>query len=295
MATEYRFQYLANAPLGEAQIVFLPVAHDDTVCGRRGTADGPRAIFAASEQLEYYEEDLGWSPFLHMSPCARPELRREDGETEAAFHARIEAEAKAVYDSGGSRLLIALGGEHSLTPSVLAGCLDAPATIVVLDAHADMRETYQGSPYSHACTMYRLRRAGHRVMMIGLRSLADFEAPRIAGDEGISAHWARHLRGSPGRDALLDRLRALKGDVWLSVDMDVFDPSLVPSVGTPQPGGIDWHPGRGYPRRAVRESIGDHPRNGRRRGDPRRAAGFPGRRGKAGAESDFDVGQAAQI
>ena len=241
MGVEHRFQFLPNSAPADAQIVFLPVGYDDTVCGVRGTAAGPRAMFAASETLEYYEEDLGWSPFLHMRPCVLPELRRADGETEAAFHTRIEAEARRAYDPQSGRFLIALGGEHSITPSVTAGCLTSPATVVVLDDHADLRAAYQGSALSHACTMHRLREQGHRVIIFGLRSLADFEAEKLAGDEGISAYWARDLQGEAGHRAMIDALSRLKGDVWLSADMDVFDPALVPGVGTPQPGGLDWY------------------------------------------------------
>ncbi|MGF1620915.1 MAG: agmatinase [Rhodomicrobiaceae bacterium] len=241
MGVEHRFQFLSNSAPADAQIVFLPVGYDDTVCGVRGTAAGPEAIFEASETLEYYDEDLGWSPFQHMRPCVLPEITRADGETEAAFHARIEAEARRIYDSQSGRFLIALGGEHSITPSVTAGCLDSPATVVVLDAHADLRATYQGSALSHACTMHRLREQGHPVIIIGLRSLADFEAEKLAGDEGISAYWARDLQREAGQRAMIDALLRLKGDVWLSVDMDVFDPALVPGVGTPQPGGLGWY------------------------------------------------------
>jgi agmatinase len=241
VGVEHRFQFLPNSAPADAQIVFLPVGYDDTVCGARGTSGGPGAIFAASETLEYYEEDLGWSPFLHMRPCVLPELRRADDESEAAFHARIEAEAGSASDASGRRLLVALGGEHSITPSVTAACLESPATVVVLDAHADLRATYQGSTLSHACTMHRLREQGHRVIIIGLRSLADVEADRLAGDDGISAYWARSLQDDGDRDAMLDALSLLDGDVWLSVDMDVFDPALVAGVGTPQPGGLGWY------------------------------------------------------
>ena len=241
MNAPYKFQYLPNSAPADAQVVFLPVSYDDTVCGVRGTAAGPAAIFEASNSLEYYEEDGGWSPFQHLRPCVLPELRREDGETEAAFHGRIEAAARDAFDRQAQRLLIALGGEHSITPSVIAGCLTSPATIVVLDAHADLRRTYQGSTLSHACTMHRLLEQGHRVVIIGLRSLADFEAETLAATSGISAYWARDLRHAATHQAMIDMLSELEGDIWLSVDMDVFDPSLVPGVGTPQPGGLDWY------------------------------------------------------
>jgi len=239
--TPYQFQYLPNVAPEDAQIVFLPIAYDDTVCGRRGTADGPRAIFEASGDLEYYDEDFDWSPFLHLSASVAPELRRADGEAESAFHERITAAAQDLYSPDDARLLIALGGEHSITPSVIDGCLSSPATIIVLDAHADLRSAYQGSALSHACTMHRLRVRGHRVVIIALRSLAGFEAERLRSDDGIVTYWARDLVDPAGREEMLQALARLDGDVWLSIDMDAFDPAFVPGVGTPQPGGIDWY------------------------------------------------------
>lgn len=241
MTTDYQFQSLPASALDDAQIVFLPIAYDDTVSGSSGTADGPRGIFEVSDQLELYEEDLRWSPFQHLNYHVRPELRREDGESEEAFHTRITEAAKAMGEPSATRFPIALGGEHSVTPSVTAGCLTSPTTIVILDAHADLRSTYQGSVYSHACAAYHMREQGHHIIMIGIRSLTDFEAERIDNDEAISVYWPRDIRKEESYRQMLADLAALQGDVWLSVDMDGFDPSEVPGTGTPQPDGLRWY------------------------------------------------------
>jgi agmatinase len=243
VTTEYRFLSMPNAPLGEAQIVFLPVAHDDTCSGASGTAEGPRGLFEVSDQLELYEEDLGWSPFKHMKLCVRPELHRDEGESQESFHARLVVEAMAIRGPNAARFPIALGGEHSITPSVVSGYLSQPATIVIIDAHADLRPTYQGSAYSHACASYRLREQGHRLIIIGLRSLTDFEAARIEDDSHILVFWPRDVRSTRGLQSMMQTLAELQGDVWLSVDMDGFDPSEVPGTGTPQPDGLRWHTG----------------------------------------------------
>jgi agmatinase len=240
---DYRFLNMPNSELNEAQIVFLPIAYDDTVSGRSGTADGPRGIFEVSDQLELFDDELRWSPFKHLKPCVRPEIRREDGESEASFHARIAVEAMAMFEPNAERLPIALGGEHSVTPSVVAGCLKSPATIVILDAHADLRATYHGSPFSHACASHRLRELGHRVIIIGLRSLTEAEAHRIEEDSHILVYWPKDIRSERGYSTMLDTLSELRGDVWLSIDMDGFDPGEVPGTGTPQPDGLRWHMG----------------------------------------------------
>jgi agmatinase len=234
---------MPTAPLDEAQLVFLPVAHDGSVSGTSGTRDGPRGIFEVSDQLELYEEDLGWSPFKHLKMCIRPELSLDDGESEESFHQRLKVEAVTVREPNAARFPIVLGGEHSITPSVVSGFLAHPATIVIIDAHADLRPTYQGSIYSHACASYRLRELGHRLVIIGLRSLTDFEARRIEEDSHILVFWPRDVRDPRGYRSMIETLSELQGDIWLSVDMDGFDPSEVPGTGTPQPDGLRWHMG----------------------------------------------------
>ncbi|MEO1282532.1 MAG: arginase family protein, partial [Pseudomonadota bacterium] len=129
---------------------------------------------------------------------------------------------------------------HSITPSVITGAMPKRGTVVVFDAHADLRTTYQGTIHSHACAVHRLRELGHRVILIGVRSMAEFEAERIRSDKHILTVLGREANDPVTRTSLMSALHRLKGDVWISCDMDAFDPSLVPSVGTPQPGGLDW-------------------------------------------------------
>ncbi|MEL7047611.1 MAG: arginase family protein [Pseudomonadota bacterium] len=250
MSKPYRFQFLPGTPLEACHVAMLPIAHEATVCGRKGTASGPEAIFQISGDLEYYEEEAGWSPFQHLRLHVAEELRQKKKEDPEGFHDRIAKTAKSVLepstgaDDGENltrtKLLIALGGEHSITPSVITGAMPKRGTVVVFDAHADLRTTYQGSIYSHACAVHRLRELGHRVVLIGLRSMAEFEAERIRSDKHILTILGREANDPVTRASLMSALHRLKGDVWVSCDMDAFDPSLVPSVGTPQPDGLDW-------------------------------------------------------
>ena len=122
-----------------------------------------------------------------------------------------------------------------------ASRMPQPGSVVHLDAHADLRESYHGTPYSHACPVTRIRAQGHHVVMVGIRSVYEPEAARIATDVGIELFMDRTLQRADGWSRLIDSLRRLRGPVWLSVDMDAFDPALVPGVGTPQPGGLSWY------------------------------------------------------
>lgn len=241
------YQLLPNASLEDADVLILPVEHGASVTGRPGTTEAPAAILQASAQLEYYEPDRAWSPMKHLRVAVLPPFRAQASESDAVLHARLSERAEALYTkraaasaSRGARdpLLIALGGEHSITPS-LTGPRLAKGTVVVFDAHADLRESYQGSIYSHACPVARLRAQGHRIVLLGVRSLFESEAAAVADDDEIELFSARSLVVS-ATDALAC-LRSLRGPVWLSFDLDAFDPSVVPSVGTPQPGGLGWY------------------------------------------------------
>lgn len=235
---ELHYQLLPNRHPDEAEVLVLPVPHELTVSYRTGTRNGPEALLAATAQLEYYDEDIAWSPFLGLGVCVLPAMEKRLYEDLESFHRRLGERTAALRPQS---LLLALGGEHSVTPSLAAGRFQAPGTVVMLDAHADLRRHYEGSEHSHACPAHRLRAAGHRVILAGVRSLFAEEAERIAADDGIECHLARELRRPERWAALRERLGSLAGPVWLSVDMDVFDPGLASSVGTPQPGGLDWY------------------------------------------------------
>lgn len=232
------FQYTPNAAPEQADVLIVPVPHEMTVCARGGTAQGPNAILEAAGQLEYFEEDMAWSPLLHMKASVSKPWAMEPGQEEGAYHAYLQQQAVHLYHE--KRLFIGLGGEHSITPSLVAGLMPEPGTIVLLDAHADLRRSYQGSPYSHAAPMHRLREQGHNIIMLGVRSLFETEARRIQEDDAIRCYFDRELQHTACWQQMLAALRAVQGPCWLTIDMDVFDPGLVPGVGTPQPGGLNW-------------------------------------------------------
>ncbi|MDN5850253.1 MAG: arginase family protein, partial [Nitrococcus sp.] len=159
-------------------------------------------------------------------------------EGERDFHRRLQQYTASLPTQP---LLLALGGEHSITPDLVQGRMNAPGTVIVLDAHADLRREFEGSRFSHACPMHHLREAGHEILMIGVRSLLDEEAQRIDGDPGLRCFLDRELQRPECWRALLDAIHAVSGPAWLSIDLDVFNPAVVPGVGTPQPGGLSWY------------------------------------------------------
>ena len=233
------FLSLPNADATEADVLILPVPHEKTVTYNHGTRKGPDAILAASEQLEFHEEDKNWAPTRYMKLCVLDPVS-DDSLAAEDFHQQLYTSVKALKADA---LLIALGGEHSITPDMVFARMPEGGTVVQIDAHADFRESYHGSIYNHACPMHRIRKQGYALIQIGIRSLNSREAESLAEDEGITTWFDRQLQRQENWQALLSQLASLQGDVWLTIDMDGFDPSAVPGVGTPQPGGLSWHQG----------------------------------------------------
>jgi agmatinase len=209
----------------------VPFAYEATVSSKVGTKGAPEGILKASAQIEYYEEDLEWSPMKYMNVCVTPKI---DSYKEVALTLKS-------CELNDDKLLITLGGEHSITPMITEQVLDTKATIVFLDAHADLRVSYKGEKYSHATPAHHLLEQGHKIVMAGVRSMFEIEAIRVKEDENILFFSDRALQKGEVKEEFLAALASLQGDVYLSIDMDVFNPAFVPSVGTPQPGGMDWY------------------------------------------------------
>lgn len=237
MPDPLHFLSLPNAAVDTADVLILPVPLERTVSFKPGTALAPAAILNTTDQLEFYEEDAGWSPFKHLTISVLPTYGDDPALPAAAWHDGLSRHVAALPHDN---LFIALGGEHSLTPSLVASRMPEPGTVLFLDAHGDLRASYEGSKYSHACPVFRLLEQGHQVVMAGIRSIFETEAERVAREPRITMFTDRQLRGPQAWQAFLATVRSLRGPLYLSIDMDAFCPSLVPGVGTPQPGGFSW-------------------------------------------------------
>lgn len=238
--SQYHYLSLPNVSADEADIIVLPVAYEETVSAKGGTSEGPRALLDATDQLEFYEEDQQWCPMKHMQISVQEEISKEEGESTESYNAKVQKVVASLPISS-DKLFVGIGGEHSITPLLTAERMKERGTILFLDAHADLREHYEGNPYSHACPVNHLRNQGHKILMAGIRSIFEKEAERIATDDDITCFFDRMLQRSENRAKFMQSVASLEGPVWLSIDMDAFNPALVPGVGTPQPGGLDWY------------------------------------------------------
>lgn len=225
----------------QARVVFLPAPYEGTVSYGKGTAQAPHAILEASAQLEDFDEELLCAPheagFYTLAPLALANLSPAQ-----ALDQVMRAAQRPLADG---KLLITLGGEHSVSVGVWRALqalprTETPTQILQLDAHADLRPTYQGSAYSHACVMYRAHALGLPCVQVGLRSLSSAEY-RWLRDEGLEQRvfWAHRICG--GDPSWMDEaLHQLSDRVYITIDVDVLDPSLMPATGTPEPGGLEW-------------------------------------------------------
>ena len=217
-----------------ARIFLIPVPYDSTTSYRAGARDGPAAIIAASAQMEDYdpELDLDLSTIgIHTTPALEPHMAGPELMTR-----RIQ-QAVTQYIAPGRRIGI-LGGEHSLSAASVHAHLNAhpSLTVLYLDAHADLRNQYQGTPWGHASGARRIHDRCP-IALAGIRSLSLEERDYIRQNQIPT--WQCPPPNTPlPADEILT---ALSNDIYISIDLDVLDPALMPAVGTPEPGGLNWH------------------------------------------------------
>ena len=217
-----------------AQVLIWPVPFEKTVSYGHGTSEGPAAILDASRYIELYDEELNGETAaigIHTLP-AMPADHEPD-----AMMEELHRETKRLLESG--KFLCMLGGEHSITSPVVRAFHEKFPRLSVLqiDAHADLRESYEGSRYSHASAMRRVVETCPAVQ-VGIRSLSSEEARAIPT---LRTH-VFYAKDICGRTGWIDQAVDLLTDqVYLTIDIDGLDPSLVPFTGTPEPGGLSWY------------------------------------------------------
>lgn len=240
MSDQLAFLGLPNAAVEQADVLMLPVPLEQTVSHKPGAGRSAYSVLEVSDQLEFYEEDAGWCPTKHMNVSVLPGFEPEDQPVGEAYQQRLYDHVAALPSDN---LFIAIGGEHAITPALVSARLPEPGWILHIDAHADLRKQFNGNPWSHATPIHHLLSYGHRVLQCGIRSLFEEEAERIATDPMITCYRDRELQKPAVWQQLIDDIAGFRGAGYLSIDMDGFDPALVPGVGTPQPGGLSWFQG----------------------------------------------------
>jgi len=217
----------------DSKFVILPIPYEKDPTYGEGAAKGPAAIIEASQHLEYYDERLDCEPFEKGIVVKEP-LQLPD-EPEAAMEKIADAVKNIVKDK--EKFLISLGGDHAITIGTVQGLEEKNEdfSILILDAHADMKFSWNNSQLNHACVARRLS-TKHKVGVIGVRSMDVDEAKEIEQNKNV-----RIIKAYDYSEKELDKMLEFLGkNVYLSIDVDVFDPSIIRNTGTPEPGGLDW-------------------------------------------------------
>ena len=221
-----------HSDYARSRVVILPVPYDSTTSGWVGAREGPAAIIDASENMELYDIGIGCEPY-RVGIHTLPEVAIHAGNPQAMVE-RIEEIVGELIDDG--KFVVTLGGEHTVAVGAARaqGRRIPGLSVLAFDANADLRDSYLDSPYNHACTLRRILEVAP-VVQVGLRS-AEREEHDYIRERGLPFYSPPEYRRL-GPQGIADRL---SDSVYVTIDLDAFDPSQVAAVGTPDPGGLLW-------------------------------------------------------
>jgi agmatinase len=215
-----------------SNIFILPVLFDKTSSWMKGSDKGPQAIINASRNMELYDIETGYEVYkigIHTAKAI----------TAANAQTMISRVRERVLNAlTDNKFVVILGGEHTVS----LGTIEAHASsynnfsILHLDAHSDMRDSYEGDKYSHACVMARAKEITEHIVSVGIRSSDSSEMKNIKKENTFYASAVHH-----SRRWIKDVVKKLSQNVYITIDLDVFDSSIMPSTGTPEPGGLGWY------------------------------------------------------
>lgn len=225
------------AALDTAAAVVVPFPYEGGVSFGTGTALAPEAVIHASNYVELYDEVLRAEPYRMGIATSRP----------PAIPQTPEKMIQAMYETvlpfvKNDKMTVCIGGDHSISTGFYRAVKEkyGAVSVIQLDAHADLRDAYEGSGLSHACVMARIRETGAHTLQIGIRSMSYEEAQKVETEKIPLCTMHEYRRGSFDMETALS---SLPDPVFLTVDVDVFDWSVIFSTGTPEPGGFLWDEG----------------------------------------------------
>ena len=218
-----------------SQVVVLPVPYEGTTTYKTGTRNGPDALLDASRNMELFDETLGIETF-RIGIHTHEEVPAAES-PEAMTSVLIEQASELLHDG---KFVVTVGGEHSITLGLVQAHAHARSglSILHLDAHADMRDSYEGTQYGHGCVMRRCVPFGP-ITQVGIRSLSREEDEFLREAATVTTFYAHEIQDmSRHVDEIVS---TLTDEVYVTIDMDVFDPAVLAATGTPEPGGLSWY------------------------------------------------------
>jgi len=223
------------AEYDNAAVVVQQLPYEKTSSYVQGSKDGPQAIIDASAYVEFYDEELRKEP-CRMGIATQDALDFEEMTGEEAIESIRENTASHLANG---KFVVSLGAEHTVTYGIYKAFREKYPNVSILqiDAHSDLRDSYEGNILSHACVMARINHYAPQICQVGIRALCKEEAELIDRSENIQTFYGHQLRDPKLVDKIL---RSLGDDVYITVDTDGFDPSVMPAAGTIEPGGLLW-------------------------------------------------------
>lgn len=223
---------VSHSRYGTAKIVILPVPFDNTSSWMKGSEKGPRAIINASKNMELYDIETGSEVYRNGIYTAGAVSARTSKTMIDKVRSSVE---KCMQDE---KFIVVLGGEHTVSLGSIMACHNAykNLSILHLDAHSDMRDAYEGNRYSHACVMARVKDFNDHIISVGIRSMDSSELKNV---KKRNVFYASEIQKS--KDWIQKVCAKLSRNVYVTIDLDVFDSSIMPSTGTPEPGGLGWY------------------------------------------------------
>lgn len=219
----------------EAKFVILPVPYDGTSTFVKGADKGPQALIDASDSIELYDIEFETSPYLKGIHTAQAVT---ENQTSDAMVKAVYRQMKTLLND--QKIVTLIGGEHSVSNGAIQAAKEKYKKLSVLqiDAHADLRDSYHGSKFNHACVMRRAQEVTKgQVVQVGIRNVCEEEMEFVQPEKIFYAHHILRDKTDAWMQKAIDQLT---DEVYLTIDLDGFDPSVIPSTGTPLPGGLSW-------------------------------------------------------
>ena len=223
-----------NATLENSKVMVVTVPYDGTSTWGKGADKGPELFLDASENMELYDIETATEPYLEGVYLAGEVT--EDSSPEAMTEAVYQKTKEMLqYED---KLFTLFGGEHSVSIGSIraVGEKYENLTVLQLDAHTDLRPEFHGSTSNHACAVFEANQK-HNLVQVGIRSCDVEEMQYVPKGQ---CFWAHEIAENP--NWIEDVLSKVSGNVYITIDLDAFDPSIAPSTGTPEPGGLAWYP-----------------------------------------------------
>jgi agmatinase len=222
-----------------SKVAIVPCPYEATVSYGKGTGKGPGAVLRASQQVELFDDELWTEPHvIGIHTCPEVKMAAVVGDQEKPFQELYDVVHQLLNEN---KFPIVLGGEHSLSLGAVRACAERypDLSILQIDAHGDLRASYEGNPYSHASVSYHMYKAlpNPNICNVGVRNISKEEVMWLENEKpNINIFWARKMN----KWNFHEMVNTLSDNVYLTIDVDGLDSSIMPATGTPEPGGMSW-------------------------------------------------------